>query len=39
VAANAEVYDFEIEESDMERLNALDEGDSGAVSWNPTKAS
>jgi diketogulonate reductase-like aldo/keto reductase len=38
VASNAQVFDFQLEEEDMDRIAALDEGDKGAVSWNPIHA-
>ncbi|PVF95086.1 Aldo/keto reductase [Serendipita vermifera] len=38
VISNAQVYDFELEEEDMVKIEALDEGDKGAVSWNPVHA-
>ena len=38
VVSNADLYDFELSEEDMERLDALDGGKEGAVSWNPVDA-
>ncbi|KAG8838008.1 hypothetical protein FRC18_006841 [Serendipita sp. 400] len=38
VISNADVYDFEMGEEDMEKLAALDEGSLGAVTWNPVDA-
>lgn len=38
IHSNAAVYDFELFDEDMERLNALDIGEEGAVSWNPVDA-
>ena len=38
VRSNAELFDFELDSEDMEALNMLDEGDKGAVSWNPIHA-
>ena len=35
---NADVYDFEISETDMDRIDALDKGDDGACQWNPIHA-
>lgn len=35
ITENAHVFDFELSADDMQRLDALDEGDSGACSWNP----
>jgi diketogulonate reductase-like aldo/keto reductase len=38
VVSNAQVFDFQLEEDDMDKIAALDEGDKGAVSWNPIHA-
>lgn len=38
IYSNANVYDFVLDDADMSRLNALDEGDKGAVTWNPVNA-
>ncbi|TFK46255.1 Aldo/keto reductase [Heliocybe sulcata] len=38
VVANAQVFDFEIAQEDMERLDALDRGKAGAITWNPVDA-
>jgi diketogulonate reductase-like aldo/keto reductase len=38
IVANAQVYDFELTSEDMKALDGLDEGDKGAVSWNPIHA-
>ncbi|KAH9946612.1 Aldo/keto reductase [Amylocystis lapponica] len=38
VVENAEVYDFEIGADDMARIDALDRGKAGAISWNPVDA-
>lgn len=35
---NADVYDFELDQDAMARLDALDEGKAGACSWNPVDA-
>ena len=35
IRENASVYDFDISDEDMERLDALDRGDDGACQWNP----
>jgi hypothetical protein len=32
------VYDFELDPADVDKLAALDEGDKGAISWNPIHA-
>lgn len=31
IRSNADVFDFEIDEADVERLDALDEGEKGAI--------
>ncbi|CAG7851020.1 Uncharacterized oxidoreductase Mkms_1985 [Serendipita indica DSM 11827] len=38
IRSNANVYDFAIDDADMEKLDSLDLGDMGAVSWNPIHA-
>ncbi|KAH9894878.1 Aldo/keto reductase [Cubamyces lactineus] len=38
VASNANVFDFELSTEDMEKLDALDKGGEGAVTWNPVDA-
>ncbi|KDQ49722.1 hypothetical protein JAAARDRAFT_617210 [Jaapia argillacea MUCL 33604] len=38
VVANAEVFDFEISPEDMTKIDALDRGKEGAVTWNPVDA-
>ena len=35
VKLNADLYDFSLAEEDMRAIDELDEGDSGALSWNP----
>ncbi|KAK4058433.1 hypothetical protein OIO90_000592 [Microbotryomycetes sp. JL221] len=35
IKENAQVFDFELSEQDMEELDALDQGSAGACSWNP----
>ncbi|KAK7685200.1 hypothetical protein QCA50_011563 [Cerrena zonata] len=35
INSNAQVYDFELDETDMQQLDALDQGKDGAVTWNP----
>ncbi|POY72576.1 hypothetical protein BMF94_4403 [Rhodotorula taiwanensis] len=35
IQANADLFDFELDTSDMKELDALDEGKKGAISWNP----
>ncbi|ETW84045.1 hypothetical protein HETIRDRAFT_381386 [Heterobasidion irregulare TC 32-1] len=35
VRSNADLYDFEISEEDLAKLNSLDRGKAGAISWNP----
>lgn len=38
IHSNAQVFDFELDADDMIRLDALDRGKAGAVSWNPVDA-
>ncbi|KAH9946582.1 Aldo/keto reductase [Amylocystis lapponica] len=38
VIENAELYDFELVAEDMARIDALDCGEAGAISWNPINA-
>ncbi|PCH43552.1 Aldo/keto reductase [Wolfiporia cocos MD-104 SS10] len=35
IRSNAQLYDFELHESDMAQLDTLNEGKAGAISWNP----
>ncbi|KAI0313333.1 Aldo/keto reductase [Amylostereum chailletii] len=35
IKSNTALYDFTLDEHDMTRLNSLDRGKDGAVSWNP----
>jgi diketogulonate reductase-like aldo/keto reductase len=32
---NAEVFDFDLSQDDMAKLDELDRGKDGAISWNP----
>ncbi|KZT35834.1 Aldo/keto reductase [Sistotremastrum suecicum HHB10207 ss-3] len=38
IQANADVYDFELSPEDMNKLDGLDKGPAGSVSWNPVDA-
>ncbi|KIM45210.1 hypothetical protein M413DRAFT_441890 [Hebeloma cylindrosporum] len=38
IHSNANLYDFELEEEDIAKLDGLDRGKAGAVSWNPVDA-
>ena len=38
IHSNTELYDFELSDEDMQKLDALDEGKDGAISWNPVDA-
>jgi len=38
VVSNVDIFDFELSKADMEMLDALDNGDAGAISWNPVNA-
>ncbi|KAF8073341.1 Aldo/keto reductase [Lyophyllum atratum] len=35
VKSNADIFDFELSDAAMAKLNALDRGSSGSVTWNP----
>ena len=35
IRSNIEVFDFEMSEEDIEKLDKLDRGKDGAVTWNP----
>ncbi|ORX37522.1 NADP-dependent oxidoreductase domain-containing protein [Kockovaella imperatae] len=35
IRSNADIYDFELDTTDMEALDGLDQGAAGAVTWNP----
>jgi diketogulonate reductase-like aldo/keto reductase len=32
---NANLYDFNLDDDDMKKLDSLDQGAAGACSWNP----
>jgi len=36
--SNAQLWDFELDEEDMAKLDALDRGKDGAITWNPVDA-
>jgi len=38
VISNVDIFDFELSPEDMAKLDALDKGDAGAISWNPVHA-
>ncbi|KAF9482187.1 Aldo/keto reductase [Pholiota conissans] len=38
IYSNIKVYDFELDEMDMKKLDTLDRGKAGAISWNPVDA-
>ncbi|KAF8148699.1 Aldo/keto reductase [Crassisporium funariophilum] len=38
IISNANVYDFELSPKDMAKIDALDQGTAGAISWNPIDA-
>ncbi|KDR75170.1 hypothetical protein GALMADRAFT_226827 [Galerina marginata CBS 339.88] len=38
IRSNADVYDFELDKEDMQKLDALDLGKAGSISWNPVDA-
>ncbi|KAJ3566530.1 hypothetical protein NP233_g6947 [Leucocoprinus birnbaumii] len=35
IQSNADVYSFDLSPADVRKLDALDKGDAGAISWNP----
>ncbi|GJJ06676.1 hypothetical protein Clacol_000871 [Clathrus columnatus] len=39
IKSNADAYNFVLSDEDMEAIDSLDIGDSGAVSWNPVNVS
>lgn len=38
IKENANIFDFELDAESMTQLDSLDQGDKGAISWNPTSA-
>jgi len=38
IISNSRVFDFELDEDDMTKLDELDRGDKGAVSWDPVNS-
>jgi diketogulonate reductase-like aldo/keto reductase len=38
IRSNADVYKFELSNEDVHRLDGLDKGTDGAISWNPINA-
>jgi len=38
IHSNAQLYDFSLDEEDMSKLDSLDMGNEGAISWNPVDA-
>lgn len=38
IHSNADVFDFALDEEDMARLDALDMGAEGSITWNPVDA-
>jgi diketogulonate reductase-like aldo/keto reductase len=38
IQSNADLYDFSLDETDMEELDSLDKGKDGGISWNPVEA-
>eukprot|EP01112_Ceratiomyxa_fruticulosa_P009312 TRINITY_DN2427_c0_g1_i1.p1 TRINITY_DN2427_c0_g1~~TRINITY_DN2427_c0_g1_i1.p1 ORF type:complete len:271 (-),score=61.03 TRINITY_DN2427_c0_g1_i1:116-928(-) len=38
IKSNFEVFDFTLDENDMNELDSLDKGKAGAVTWNPVNA-
>ncbi|KAH9468363.1 hypothetical protein Pst134EA_011986 [Puccinia striiformis f. sp. tritici] len=37
IQENFDVFSFELDEESMAQLDSLDQGDAGAISWNPTR--
>jgi diketogulonate reductase-like aldo/keto reductase len=35
IHSNADLYDFSLDTDDMTKLDGLDKGKEGAISWNP----
>jgi len=38
IHSNTQLYDFSLDEDDMAKLDSLDRGKEGAISWNPVDA-
>jgi len=38
IRSNVNLYDFELTKEDMQKLDALNRGKAGAISWNPVNA-
>ncbi|KAF8200643.1 Aldo/keto reductase [Pholiota molesta] len=38
IQSNADVYDFELDVDDMRKMESLDRGKAGSISWNPVAA-
>lgn len=38
IISNADVYNFELTEEEMKAIDALDQREAGAVSWNPVNS-
>jgi diketogulonate reductase-like aldo/keto reductase len=37
IQENFDVFSFELDSESMAQLDSLDQGDAGAISWNPTR--
>lgn len=38
IYSNLDIFDFELSKEDMQKLDSLDRGKAGAVTWNPVDA-
>lgn len=38
VQSNVDVFDFSLSEEEMKKLDSMDKGKAGAISWNPVDA-
>jgi diketogulonate reductase-like aldo/keto reductase len=38
IKSNADVFNFDLSAEEMARIDVLDKGDAGAITWNPVNA-